>query len=354
MKGKIVFGAVLSAALVVGASIAPRTADAALDQIFGGSKVSIEVPVPAEFPQIAEHPRVLVTRFGGNDGAAFTSAVREALQRSEVDGEPVFTVLSPAMYGGSLDLSGGLPALQRLKEDGIDALYAGVASFNSDTQNYRDTQRVCVEQETGFLGMKTCKNYDPRTVNCVRNTGSYEADFRIIDTATGQELYSRLKRDSAEDSECAQDVSSMPIARSSDELADAARQGVLGQLIRDITPRPETVEVGLKKMSTRGVRDRDLRKMIGAVNEARTAAIRGNLDDACGEFSYYEESVEAFANNAALLFNLGVCAEHQNDFARAQELYDAVLANEPSDREAIQSVQRVRRTIDAIVDAQGD
>ena len=307
-------------------------------------KTKVRVLVPAEHGQVTRYRNIAVLPFTGDDAQSIADELEAQLAVVIVKGKPFFNVvererLTYALQELALSQKGLLNpknALQVGRFIGAEALYTGqVQTTRVDREYYEETRQECIEHKDPDKKRSKCLKYQDKSVDCTRKTAHFRMIPKLIVVETGQIIYSKNIGKTAESAHC-EDESSPPANDQS--LIDEAKQAAFQEFKRDIAP--SYVEQELTMMD-------DVDGLPESASErfkaALTFAEKDRMDRAC---TLWSETAQLASPTVAVIFNLGVCAETQSDYAQALHYYHKVdgMLLKPDDIVS-EALSRIRQKI---------
>lgn len=290
---------------------------------FGKKGIPIQIVSDAKFPEVAKLNKIGVPTFKGQAGIDFTASLRDELSSATVNGEKVFT-LSGVMDGNAADSPRNLVAQGR--RAGLDAVYVGDTALGGN-RAIPEKEEYC---EGGLLLLGKCRGGEMKTRTCWTVKGVFTANIQVIRTSDGNTVYEERKSESVEEKHC-ESISSAMIQPT--ELALKAKDMVIEAIKADIMPRTETHRVQLMS-STRGLSKEDKETFKEGVDWAK----QKELNRACGMWEELKENSTSAAKFVGVIYNLGVCAEYQQDYTTAQARYrEAFSLAKPRDAKLIRA-----------------
>lgn len=249
--------------------------------------------------------RLAILDIRGNSGEQMANTLTGALASHQVNGKPYFTLVDRAnldkLMGEVARSQSGLidenSAVQIGKLSGAKAILTGSYDSRYDDSNY---------QETRFA---KSGNYQ---VYCTKRIITATFNPRIIDTNTGQIVYSRQLSQQSTSSKCSDenyrelDVPAL--------VAPRLANSISRDLIDDLAPHTVVLRIAFiddpKAIKT------DSAKAL--FSQAMTWAKNDRLDRAC---PLWLSANDAEPENPIIIYHLGVCAESQGDISGAAALY---------------------------------
>jgi tetratricopeptide (TPR) repeat protein len=158
----------------------------------------------------------------------------------------------------------------------------------------------------------------------------------MVKVANGQVVYSSRKRASTDMRWCKPDAPPM----SDDALIVGAVDRILGEIRQDVAPYNAVLRATVKEDS-KGLPEGVAKDFDAAVK----AAGKGDMSEAC---RLWGEVDRTNPNHAWTVYDLGVCAESNGNYAGAVALYERARSLSPKpDRDVAESIERARTLLAA-------
>jgi hypothetical protein len=267
---------------------------------------------PAEQRDVAMLDSLAIDRFGGRDGQALSLALERALLAARH-----FEIVPVGRRGDPGDAEG---------------VVSGAVSTSVSESDFSRTEKRCVEKDG-----PACKKYEDVRIPCTRRVIDFRVDVRVADLASNRILYSGERPQRDEISWCGEE-------RPSRNVEDAVRAMIgasAAELARAFAPRVEDYSIRFRE-STKGL-PKELEKPFKAI----VKQTQRDLPGACGAW----EAMNGQApDHASILFDLGLCAEAQGDYAKAADLYARAAPLMGRGNEAEVGMDRVRGLMAAKAD----
>lgn len=292
--------------------------------------VAVQARFPANNPDAAPLRKVAVADFEGPEGDGFAYAVENMLATATFDGQRYFTLVDSGRRGAGAD---GVIAARYGRSVGADGVYYGrMQTANFDNFPWEDRETRCVEKDDKGKCIKKREFTRP----CLRRVFHMEVYPSLVDVRTGRIVYSARKDAGAETSWCRGDI--QPI--SDDAMIDGAINTIVGQIRPDIAPYNTVLQATVIEKHD-GLGEDDAKAFDAAVK----AAGKGDLSAACRS---WDEIRRANPNHPWTIYNIGVCAEANGDFAGALAHYRQAqsLAGKPNS-DVAESINRASDLIAA-------
>jgi hypothetical protein len=295
-----------------------------------GCATTVQVPArfPANDPDAAALRRVAVAAFDGPEGDHFAYALEDMLANADFDGRRYFTLVG----SGARDVRPD-QTLSFGRAVGADGVYSGLMQA-ADFDNYpwEDREKRCVEKDDNGK----CIRKEVFVRPCMRRTFHMEVFPSLTNIRSGQVVYSARKTAGAETSWCRGDV--QPI--SDDQMIDGAIANIIGQIRPDIAPYNTVLKATVIEKKD-GLSEADAKLFDAAVKSAG----KGDLSTACHT---WDGLLVANPSHPWTIYNIGVCAEANGDFAGALAHYEKARSLAPKpDSDVAESIERANRLIAA-------
>jgi len=248
---------------------------------------------------------IAVERFGGVDGQQLSIAVADKLRAVAIDGEPYFRIV---------------PSRSSAETDAVLQGTAGGEASRRDSGTRE--KEICVERDED----RDCIRREKRQIPCWDQVVRLDAAVRLVGIE-GELIHAFDRADEQAQRFCEGDdrPSTEGLVRQlAARYADALRS--------DLAPveRFEQVRV----METREGLSRD----DGRAFREAVRLTKGDPASACAAWSALEAG---YPGNAAVLFNLGLCAESRGELYEASDYYRRVVAGGEEAGYARQGVDRI-------------
>ncbi|MFK7914708.1 MAG: tetratricopeptide repeat protein [Pseudomonadales bacterium] len=298
---------------------------------FGRKGIPIEVLADAKFPEVAKLSKIAVPNFKGQLGTDFTASLRDELSSASINGEKVFTI-SGTITSAPRDSAQGVVALA--KRAGLNAVYIGDTAV-SGGQSVPKSSEYC---DGGLMVFGKCKGGEKKSTVCWDVTGTFTVNVQVIRTSDGNTVYEERKSETKEANHCQSSSGPVPTPA---ELALQAKEELIAAIRADIMPRTMTHQVRLMS-NTKQMSQADKETFLEGKNWAQDE----RLNRACGIWEELSESSADAGKNVSVIYNLGVCAEYQQDYQGALKFYrkaDSLVSSRNRDRKLpAEGVERVR------------
>ncbi len=295
--------------------------------------VKVTMLQPAPYHEASITKRIAVLPFTGPGGQNFASELEAVLANIYIHDKQYFTLvdrtaIDKTMNELQLSLSGAIDektAARVGKMVGAEAIYTGLISLSDCSDSfYKQQRRSCTKREilydkSGNAREGKCLRWRTYNVTCNKRTANFNCSPKLIDVTTGRILYSRNILGVAWAAGC---EDSNPIPGKA-ELIGRAKHDALSQFRLDVAPSPVTRSIELMS-SKKGITSKEAKEKL---KNGIAYAGKERMDAAC---ELWEEARRLEPEVPSILYNLGVCAESQGDFARALDFYrkaDKALGN---------------------------
>jgi hypothetical protein len=228
-----------------------------------------------------------IDRFSGRDGRALEMAIERALSQPDIDGRPHFQLIGAFGAG-----------------PGPEGVLGGAVTSGVQENKYKGKEKQCVERGAD----DKCLREAEVETDCIRRVVNLSADLRLERRSDGRIVYSVEKTRRDESSWCR--------GKNPPGTVEEAMRGmvmdVAGEVRRDIAPRVEDYSIRFRE-STRGLPKALERPFKDAVKQTQR-----DLRAACTAWTAMDGQA---TNHPSVVFDLGLCAEAERDYAAALELY---------------------------------
>lgn len=300
--------------------------------MLGGCTTTVQVQArfPANDPEAAPLRKVAVADFDGPEGDHFAYALESMLASADFDGMRYFTLMDSGRRGAGSD---GNIAARYGRSVGADGVYYGrMQAANFDNSRWEERSTECVKKDDAGKCIKKEVFITP----CLRRSFYMEVYPALVNVRSGQVVYSARKTASAETSWCR--GQSQPIG--DDQMIEGAVNRIIADIRPDIAPYNTVLRATVIETKD-GLSEADGASFDAAVK----AAGKGDLITACRT---WEAVSRANPAHAWTIYNLGVCAEANGDFAGALKQYQRAnsMASKPNS-DVAESLARVNNLIAA-------
>ena len=278
-------------------------------------QVAVQARFPAAYPEAARLQKITVLEFQGADGAAFADQLTTELKAANLDGQPVFSVVSQDVIkaGSSVRSTAGaknLAAVMRYGRSlGVQGVYYGnVSPMAVQNRSWQEDRTKCLE----YKSFMKCKKEQKSKVNCSEQLATYTVQPKLVNIKTGSVAYTESVSSAVKNQFCTDKGRQYSNA----ELAAYLRTDVAKKVRRKVAPYNATFSVALKN-DTKGLPPATVEKFEGGL----AFSDAGQMDRACAIWQELSAVYPESNKSISLLYNLGVCAEVVADYDRAIELY---------------------------------
>jgi len=311
--------------------------------------------VPPDRLDVARYRDIAVLPFDGPTGAETADVLAKVLSSSVFKGAPVFTItdyrklqgLSADNYDTALSPPLNMERLQELgRALGVKGIYTGkVIIATGETLFTRDRLSNCEEFD---LARNKCIRETQTMERCNGAESRFSASVRLVDVASGRTVHEMDVAGEAKDKNCMnQDVTNAsrkqtfagdvlegviyiltantPSVEIIKQL-DAARGKAFQRILNVVAPHSVVVEIELKNPGS-DIVSREAREKVWQGLEAMQ---RNDWKSAC---RLWTEASMLQKEAPTILFDLGVCAEVQEQFNEAENLFKkaAALSGKPEE-----------------------
>lgn len=249
---------------------------------------------------------IALESFGGDMGAEVSFALDDALASVSIEGQDWFLVVPTS-------------------GDDVDAVFRGSASSDVSYRRIDDKKKEgkCLEKND----KGKCIERETIYVRCREMLVELRPSVRLI-AVDGRQLYD--DRDTLSETRRFCEDESEP---SSNSVLDKLASEYAAKVRLDLAPvyRSE----GIRVMETR----KDLNKADRNPFRDAVRQTKSDVSGACDAFAALEVNNPG---HVSVLYNIGLCAEGQNDFASAQSYYQRALAIEPDKEYPAEGLRRIR------------
>lgn len=274
----------------------------------GAETLSVNGVYPAGSDAAAALGSIAVERFGGVDGQQLGIAIADRLRGARIDGEAYFRLL---------------PAGALSEADAVLQGSAGAEARRRDSGTRED--EVCVERDEE----RECIRREKRKVPCWDQVVRLDATVRLVGAQDGELIHAFDRGDEHVQRFCQGDD------RPSTEGMVRHLVGRYADMLRnDLAPVQRFEE--FRVMETRKGLSRD-------DGRAFRDAVRLTKDDVPGACNAWSALEATNPDNAAILFNLGLCAESQGELYEASDYYRRVIAGGDDAAYARQGMARIEQ-----------
>lgn len=292
--------------------------------------VQVQARFPANNAAAAQLRRIAVADFYGPEGDRFAYSFEAMLATAEFDGQRYFVMLDSGGRGRGAD---GVSAAAYGRSIGADGVYYGqmqTADFFND--RYEEKRERCIEKDA----KGKCTKHEDYRVHCTHRSFRAEVFPSLVKVRSGEVVYSTRRSATTETRWCHGEQ--QPIADVS--LIDGALNTIIAGLRPDLAPYNTVLQATVIEKNE-GLSEADAKAFDAAVK----AAGKGDLSSACQGWSAIERDN---GTHAWTIYNLGVCAEANGDFAGALSRYQRAQSLAPkADSDLTASIDRVQNLIAA-------
>ena len=253
---------------------------------------------PSKMPETVRYRAVAVSPMGGPMGEQFRRDIESAFSQATVNGRSAFRVYDwSAVQGGAVDLN----------------ITGAVANAMVEDTPYTESETQCVrwgKKEGQKSDKEECLRYAEVFKQCVKRVASFHASISLVDNRTRRVLRTETLMQTSGDSGCSGNVAGAA------HLLQRAESQAVAQVRDAVIPHDAIVDLKFLKA------DDGLQKVQSETHFRDALSLAGddNLPAACQVFYQIYQSEK---NSAALIYNLGICAEWQGQLAAARGYYDA-------------------------------
>lgn len=256
-----------------------------------------------EVEAAGKYKTIAVNRFSGQYGDIVSKDVETTLMNARVQEKPVYRSVSRLQdtRGTPRSLAGSA------RSQGAEALVYGEVT-QAAVQDQRSTKQefVCDRYQDSKKFFKKCESGRNVTVNCIERIANFQAQFRMLDTSTGEHVWNETLSGQARASACGNQT-----PPESTVLLTQAKNAMIDAFSKKIVPHDREMAIALMEADGPVT---DKTRFQGAMNFAR----EGRMERAC---EIFRDLYESDKNSVSLNYNLGVCEESAGAFWRANEHY---------------------------------
>jgi len=292
--------------------------------------VQVQARFPANDPDAAPLRKVAVADFDGPEGDHFAYELEELLANANFDGQRYFTLVDSGHRGVGADST---IAARFGRSVGADGVYFGrMQAANFENSRWEERSSECTKKDENGK----CIKKETFVTPCLRRTFYMEVYPALVNVRSGAVVYNARKTASAETSWCR--GQSQPI--SDDQMVEGAVNRIIADIRPDIAPYNTVLRATVIEIKD-GLSESDGT----AFDTAVKAAGKGDLMTACRT---WEAVSKANPAHAWTIYNLGVCAEANGDFAGALRQYQRAnsMSSKPNS-DVAESIGRVNTLIAA-------
>lgn len=276
---------------------------------------------------VGAYRTITVVPFLGRGGARVSRDLEARLASATFEGKPYFQIVPAPPQPVDGDEAAALG-----RALGVDAVLTGDVRSLSSNRPFYEYRDECAETD----GKGKCVRYVRVRIDCYDAGADVTVTPRLIDSRSGQIVYSTVKSGSARERQCEDAIGGGLSVES--RLLDEAREDAIQDIRFDLAPFERKLDVELKE-STDGL------------TPEQKAQFKQGMDFAKGENTaraceIWRGLQDQGANTLSLQFNLGVCAEAAGDLDGALKIYENLARTLPKPDDAVtQGVARVRGQI---------
>lgn len=267
----------------------------------------IEAVYPAESDNLAMLNTIHMGRFDGRDGSSMALELEQQLRNAYVRGAPYYKI-----YVGN-------------NAPRVDGRVTGSATSSVESRSEVGRERVCAAQNA----KGKCVEYKTIDVRCTRRNVTLNYTISVVGLR-GERLYSASKPVVSSDLICPKSAGVAPV--------DVVVANLISGAARDLrfvfAPAQVREDIRVKE-GTSGLQGQAKKTFQSAIKMTKS-----NVPTACGMWSEVDYLVP---NHAPTLFNLGLCAESDRNYDKAQELYRRTAELDRSERYAVEANDRLMR-----------
>ncbi len=313
-------------------ALVPYAATIAVAAILAGCATTVQVSArfPARNPSAAELRKIAVSDFEGPDGANFASALEATLASAQFDGAQYFTMVDSGHRGGRAEARAAAAYGRSVGAQGV--FFGQVETENMHNEGFQGLQSQCALNDANG----NCKKYALVQVPCVKRVLEMAVIPTLVNVSNAQVVYSSRKGATSDASWCQGE--NPPL--SDDQMVAAARNTILNDIRLDVAPYNATLRATLKE-SNDGLPEDAAKQFDAAVASAK----KNDMGEAC---RVWGEVDKISPNHPWTVYDLGVCAESNGNYASALTLYQRARTLSPkADNDIAASVARAQQLLGA-------
>ena len=282
-------------------------------------KTTVNVVVAPKIADAARFETIAVANFQGLTGASFSHELESLLVNAQVHDKPVYRSVQRTTVPASRNFSSGdsdQALLRNAANNNAQAVIAGdVLKAESRDERTTENRFVCDKHQKadGVLAQMfaPCESGRDVKVNCTTRKGDYTVAFRLLDIESKKLIASQTVSESSESKVCSDEKNNLAAP---EQLIAQSKSKVLTQLRDLLVPRQVQMELDLMPTDDLIQSASNKEKMEGALRFAK----EGRFDRACEIFRKLRAQE---TQSIAIQFNLGICAEADDDPISAQDIY---------------------------------
>ena len=283
-----------------------------------GIQANVMMVQAPEVAQAAKIKSVSVARFGGQYGENISNDLIAALMNARVQGQPVYKSVMKA--GDSRSAGDPRSLASAARSANTEAIFSGeVVSATVNDARRQEQSYVCDQYEKTNKLIPKCLSGHNVTTYCIDRTAGLQIQFKLLNAADGQQIYSEAIGRSNKSTGCGDTPPT-----DGGQMLGALKNDILAQVATRVIPHERMVNITLMEGSS-GLRSDLAPRFDGALRFAK----EGRMDRACDTF---RELYDSEKNSVALTYNMGVCEEASGAYWKADEFYGMAdrLSSEPN------------------------
>lgn len=241
---------------------------------------------PAPYRDVSLARSIGVDRIDGRDGMALGLEIERQLSRRGPADHPYYDLIALSRRG-----------------PGADAVISGLADATVRRSDVKRKVEQCVDKQGG-----DCKQKEKVEVTCLQEAISFSPTLRVARSDDGRIVYTRSRPQYDSITTCPGDKG----VRTPRTVIDRMVKTAAEQFADDIVPRHASYRIRLRE---------GREGMDKAMAQQLKDSIRMSQHDPAAACAQWADMDKAMPDHATTLFNLGLCAERDGDYALAGQLY---------------------------------
>ena len=297
--------------------------------ISGGCAPTIKTNIlmPGKVDQAAQFRSIAVLPVEGSDEESYTSVIESALASVIIDGHQFFQIvdrgsLDKVLSEMKLGMTGMVneeAAAQVGKAVGAKGIYSGTVSASSvQDEFYSEKRQKCAfyRPVTDSTGRKTqeCTNWYEAQVSCTKRTAVFSFTPKLIEVESSRTIFSNTYENRAEAKVCEDEGKSLDDGKT---MQKRVQDAVMQKFRMDVAPYYVTLSFTLKDSTADIASDAAKAKLRDGLAFAKA----NRMDLACAS---WREARALAPNSLTLMYNVGICAEIEDQPHEALALYQQI------------------------------
>ena len=292
-------------------------------------KATVRTLLPAKHHETTQYKNISVLPFAGHRGDLIASELESELVNININGKPFFNVVERVQLEyalselelGQTGLIDSRSAVKVGKMIGAEGMYTGqLITLDVDEQYYTEDRRECVQHKDPKNVYSDCVTWQNKAVNCSKKIATFHFAPKLIVVASGRVVYAKNIQETAEDSSC---VDQSTTISTDQALLAQAKRAAFKRFVRDVAPTYSNQDIDLID-DVKGLSEASSQSFSSAIDFAE----KGRMDRAC---QLWKRTLEVNGKGTfPVLYNLGLCAETAGNYNQAQARYqqaDQLLAS---------------------------